>query len=296
MEKTINTLLAKIEDKYKYKGITYFDTNTAISYELSLYTEKLFQILKSNGMNDEEAESIIANCITESIETMANNLATETFCEKLDRINSFLYEQPLSITDITKFTKSPVNTYDTMNEIIAMLTYEDTHPLEIFSDFIHEYDIDLRPDREKKCFKFKINDYRFTENPEKWYKCKDFATCLSICRSIMIDKLYEEYRDFKFDSSFHILPSNFKDKLDKDLHTLGFKDLYLYLASNKFVKMNLPLSYMYLLLYCNEFTDLSDKAIMKKIYSSMVKAEKVCKSGSYYPTFLFNFKDFIEKE
>lgn len=248
--------------------------------------------------NEKIATAVVRTICSEFLEQLIQPLLEKQINEKLLFINNQLTD--ITLTQDNILGDDLVMKYNEIEYIEERLSYQSLSPLLLFEDFISFFNINLLVD--KKTNKF---IYRFTsdtpishlhEESKKWYVADTFyEMCEHFSKVLMNGVMKYIVNQLKSTSNSLIIDiNNFIDiRIVNSLKTPS--EIYNYLESINIAKMNLPLSYLYLLLNYHDFYILNDMNIMNEIKQNLLRKKTENKNGYEYYFILRVLIDLLNK-
>lgn len=247
----------------------FFDTNAMIKYIYSYYKWALSSLLNKEYTDtyNENAEAWIYNLTllasAKTCKKLSEELSLKYIHINVEKINSLLTRTQLSEDALIANNNDLIQSFFDTETMLSNLTYKDD-PIETFQRFLKNNHMILKKvNSANHLFEFTFKDEKLKKNGK--YECNTIFEFLEYCSSLLLEQVNTELlADIKYSPDvIKTIPHesfdfNIADKLKNH-------DLFLYLDSIEYIRLNFALEDLYLLLYYDEIDDFKNKALMEQL-------------------------------
>lgn len=262
------TQLEKLQDNLKNYEATYtgmFDCNSAVQYNVIYQRQALTELLDKEipTMNHrkEYIDNIVDLACIKHCASVVDELATKYVSQNVSEINNVLKNTFIKEEEILKHNEDAFQAFYNTEVILNGLTYKNDL-IASFERFLRRRHIKLslgNPEY-RFCFTFTCG---LIKNDEVTYHCNNVYEFLKFCPIQMLDECCNEL------ISMITAPSKTVQNYPTEQYDLNIiaslsgKELYEYLASFEFMRINYDIEDLYLLLYYEEIPLFKNDDIME---------------------------------
>lgn len=247
----------------------FFNTDVMVRYIRFYYKSSLSDLLEKEyaDTNDETINDKITNLIllasAKTCKTLSVELSRKYIHNNVDTINHILKKTQLSENAVIVSNDDIVQSFYDTEAMIKNLTFK-KHPIESFKRFIQNNDIKLKIKSSTK----QILEFTFKEKKLKKYgkyECNTIYEFFNYCAPILLDKANKELL-YNIKYSPNVIKTTPHEAFDYDIaKKLKNHELYQYLNSFEYIRMNFLLEDLYLLLYFDKIDDFKNKELIKEL-------------------------------
>lgn len=202
--------------------------------------------------------------------SITDELAKQYIRTNLDKINEQLTEIKVSEDELTARYDDYLHAYYDTEFMLSNLAHRE-NPIETFKDFIKRRKIDMEiSDDNRLLFSFTLKDEGIEK--DRVFQCNNVYEFINFCSSLLIEKVRNELLS-RIELCSDIIKSDPDKPFDfNKAKELEDRELYHYLNSFEYIRLNFFLADLYILLFYNEIDDFKNQNCMQKLKDELMNS------------------------